>query len=49
MLVMRGHIGDLLFFFHNEKVVGLDLWRNWSTVYTMKPGEEKYDPLCTYS
>lgn len=37
---MRGFVGDVVFFFDGDVVVGLDLYRDWVKHHgTLKPGE----------
>ena len=43
MKVMRGYVGDLVFFFDAEgRAVGLDLYRDWvKDNAPLKPGETR--------
>lgn len=45
MIVMRGYVGDLVFYFDTEgHAVGLELYREWEKNFypiKLKPGEER--------
>lgn len=43
MKTMRGHVGDLVFFFDaSGRAIGLDLYRDWVKMNPpLKPGEER--------